>query len=195
MNVVRRPAGGVPEKTIIMPNHLSFSDPFVVSSALWPKDAKFAATSWLFKIPFGGWMLGPSGNLRIKLDKVDPATSGGRRFRPDKEVAKRSLETAERYVDQGTRVGVFPEGGISQDGGYTLKEFRNGFFKLAIEHGTSITPIAMWGGTCSESYDRIILYSCKFPAQTMWIHEAPLPQPGYAEVCLWSELVTVYLIK
>lgn len=166
VKVVRRPAGGIPEKTIVMPNHLSFSDGFVVGSALWPYEAKFAATSWVFKIPFGGWMLKRAGYLRIKLDRVDPETNEGRRFRPDKEVAKKSLEQAKRYLDQGTRVGVFPEGGISPDGGYTFKEFRNGFFRLAIEHEASITPVATWG------------------AQTMWVHEAPYPQSGYAEVAI-----------
>lgn len=128
-------------------------------------------------------MLGRAGYLRIKLDKVDPATNEGRRFRPDKEVAKKSLETAERYVEQGTRIGVFPEGGISQDGGYTLKEFRNGFFRVAIDHETSITPVAMWGGKpkrINTLSDLVIIWLGI--AQTMWIHEAPFPQPGYAEV-------------
>merc|ERR1712157_203399 len=109
-------------------------------------------------------MVANSGDLPVKLDKVDPATNGGREYRPDKEVARKMLEKAKHYAETGVPMAMFPEGSMSKTG--ELKVFRDGFFRLAIETGCSITPVGMWGN------------------QTMWIARAPFPQPGYAEVAI-----------
>lgn len=164
VRVVKSPKGGIPPGTILMPNHLTFSDAFIMSSAIFPRECKYVATSWVFNLPLGGWMTKRGGDLPIRFKKVDPEQNGGKKFITDKEVVKQTMKRAGEYLRMGLRMLVFPEGSLSKDG--NLLEFRDGFFRLAIENEASITPVGQWG------------------AQTLWVHGETLPQPGYAEVAI-----------
>lgn len=147
-----------------MPNHLTFADPFILSSAIFPIECKYVANSWIFKLPFGGWMTKRGGDLPIKFKKVDPATNGGKEYVTDREVVNNTMKRSGEYLRMGLRMVVFPEGTLSKDG--DLLDFKDGFFKVAIENEASITPVGVWG------------------SQTLWLHREVLPQPGYAEIAI-----------
>lgn len=53
------------------------------------------------------------------------------------EVFKR----AQKRLDQGLSICIFPEGGVPGDESVLLDEFKDGAFRLAIEHQIPIVPM------------------------------------------------------
>lgn len=51
-----------------------------------------------------------------------------------------AFKEAQRRLKQGNSICIFPEGGVP-DGGVTLAEFKDGAFRLAIEHQIPIVPM------------------------------------------------------
>ncbi len=63
--------------------------------------------------------------------------------RNDRTSGSAALARLRRYLDAGIPVGLFAEGTRSRDG--TLRPFRAGPFKLAIDAGVPIVPVAILG--------------------------------------------------
>lgn len=62
----------------------------------------------------------------------------------DRNNAKSRLEVfdlAQKRLNQGLSICIFPEGGVPNDESIMLDEFKDGAFRLAIEHQISIVPI------------------------------------------------------
>jgi 1-acyl-sn-glycerol-3-phosphate acyltransferase len=75
------------------------------------------------------WGLSLAGD--ISLDRGDAAS------------ALKVMSKARRYLENGMSVMIFPEGTRSEDG--TLLPFKPGAFKLAVETGVPLLPIAVTG--------------------------------------------------
>lgn len=60
--------------------------------------------------------------------------------RASKMGAYQALQEAERRLDKGASIIIFPEGGISKDAP-VLRNFKDGAFKLAIKKKISIVPV------------------------------------------------------
>jgi 1-acyl-sn-glycerol-3-phosphate acyltransferase len=90
---------------------------------------KWVAKEELFKIPWVGWMLRMSGDIAIR--------------RGDAESGGEALARARRYLERGMNVMLFPEGTRSARG--TLLPFKSGAFRLALEAGVPVLPIAVHG--------------------------------------------------
>eukprot|EP00511_Aplanochytrium_stocchinoi_P012181 CAMPEP_0204877176 /NCGR_PEP_ID=MMETSP1348-20121228/48052_1 /ASSEMBLY_ACC=CAM_ASM_000700 /TAXON_ID=215587 /ORGANISM="Aplanochytrium stocchinoi, Strain GSBS06" /LENGTH=229 /DNA_ID=CAMNT_0052034025 /DNA_START=733 /DNA_END=1422 /DNA_ORIENTATION=+ len=143
-----------------MSNHLTFADPFISSSILWPYETKYIATGWIQKLPVAGGLFTRAGDLAIKFVKQ----ADGKK-KVDKVAITSVKEKAVKYIEGGENIFVFPEGTRSSTG--ELKEFKgNAMFNLAIEKQAYIIPMAMWG------------------TQSLWLHGTWTPQPGYAEVTI-----------
>jgi 1-acyl-sn-glycerol-3-phosphate acyltransferase len=112
---------------VIVPNHQSFLDIFVLCNI--HQEWKWVAKRELFKIPMFGWGFSLTGS--ISLDRGDLAS------------AKSVMEKSRRYIEDGISVLIFPEGTRSEDG--KLLPFKPGAFKLAIETGAPVLPIAISG--------------------------------------------------
>ncbi|HTP28383.1 MAG TPA: lysophospholipid acyltransferase family protein [Anaeromyxobacteraceae bacterium] len=112
---------------VIAPNHQSFLDIFVLCNI--HHEWKWVAKKQLFKIPLFGWGLSLTG--AISLDRGDLAS------------AVKVMEKSRHYIEQGISVLIFPEGTRSEDG--KLLPFKPGAFKLAIETGAPVLPIAITG--------------------------------------------------
>jgi 1-acyl-sn-glycerol-3-phosphate acyltransferase len=112
---------------LVVANHQSFLDIFVLCNI--PREMKWVAKKELFKIPMFGWGLSLAGD--ICLDRGDTAS------------ALMVMEKARRYLRNGMNVMIFPEGTRSEDG--SLLPFRPGAFKLAVETGAPVLPIAVSG--------------------------------------------------
>lgn len=150
----------LPPGSIVMSNHLTFADPFITSSVLWPFETKYIATGWVKKIPVAGGLFIRSGDLSIKFVKDEDGKK-----HVDKVAIAKTLEDANTYLEGGENIFVYPEGTRSKTG--ELKEFKgNAMFKLAIEKQAHIIPMAIWG------------------TQTLWLHGKLTPQPGYAEAII-----------
>jgi len=90
---------------------------------------KFLSKESIFKIPLLGWQMRMSRDIPIE--------------RGNKESAKRALDAMRDRLGRGSSVIVFPEGTRSADG--SIAPFREGAFRLAIELGVDVVPLAVAG--------------------------------------------------
>ncbi len=114
-------------KTVVVSNHESNADPFLVSFLPW--EMKWLGKASLFRIPVAGWMMRMAGDIPVQ--------------RGDSDSAKEAMAACARWLERGVPVMLFPEGTRSQDG--QLLPFKDGAFRLAIETGADVLPLAVAG--------------------------------------------------
>jgi 1-acyl-sn-glycerol-3-phosphate acyltransferase len=112
---------------VLVANHLSMLDILVLYALFRP--FKWVAKAELFKVPFVGWNMALNDYVPI------------RRGHPDS--ARRMMDHCRAHLARGTPMLFFPEGTRSRDG--RLQSFKDGAFKLAIEAGCPVIPIAVSG--------------------------------------------------
>jgi 1-acyl-sn-glycerol-3-phosphate acyltransferase len=112
---------------IVVSNHLSQADPPVVSRLPW--EMKWVAKKALFDLPVAGWLLRMSGDICVD--------------RRDAESRSAVLDKARHYLDHRCSVMLCPEGTRSRDG--RVHSFANGAFRLALDAGVPVVPIAIDG--------------------------------------------------
>jgi 1-acyl-sn-glycerol-3-phosphate acyltransferase len=116
-----------PKKTVVVSNHVSNSDVFLISHLPW--EMKYLAKRSVFAIPFVGWLIWLAGDVAV--------------VRGEKSSARGAMAKMAEYVERGMPVFVFPEGTRSASG--ELLPFKDGAFRLAIEAGADILPLAVAG--------------------------------------------------
>lgn len=119
------PAG---EAFVVMANHQSFYDIPVVLLAV-PGPMTFVAKTELFDVPVFGRAMETAGIVRV--DRKDRAQS----------VA--SLHSAVTQIRAGRHIYIAPEGTRSPTG--QLGPFKSGGFRMALEAGARILPVAIDG--------------------------------------------------
>jgi 1-acyl-sn-glycerol-3-phosphate acyltransferase len=62
------------------------------------------------------------------------------------------FERAQKRINQGLSICIFPEGKVPDDESIVLDEFKNGAFRLAIDHQLTIVPIAFLDNKKRYSY-------------------------------------------
>lgn len=112
---------------VVVANHLSDADPFLLSFLPW--DMRWLAKEVLYRIPLIGRLMRYGGDIPIA--------------RKSAAGIRQAMEEARRALDAGISIMMFPEGTRSRDG--NLLPFKNGAFRLAIEAGVPILPIAIAG--------------------------------------------------
>lgn len=113
---------------ILMSNHQSLYDiPALYCSV--PGRIRMVAKKELFRVPVWGKAMRVAGFIRID--------------RGDRQQAISSLHDAAEQLTGGTRVWLAPEGTRSKDG--TLGPFKSGGFRMALETGIPVLPIAIDG--------------------------------------------------
>lgn len=112
---------------VLVCNHESLADPVFLGSLPW--DAKWVAKEAVFRLPFFGQMMRMAGDVRVR--------------RGDRASRAEAYGELKSWLRRGASVMVFPEGTRSPDG--ELLPFRNGPFRLALETGTPVLPLAMSG--------------------------------------------------
>jgi 1-acyl-sn-glycerol-3-phosphate acyltransferase len=130
---VRATADGVdnvggPGPFVLAANHCSYAD-VPVLMALLPVDFLFVAKKEVLSYPLVGRFVRKAGHLTV-----------------DREDAQQSLADAgavARALEAGRSVLFFPEGTFSAAAG--LRPFRLGAFKLAVDAGVSVVPLALRG--------------------------------------------------
>ena len=116
---------------VFVANHSSFTDVFLVVRLPW--EMKWLAKRSLFSIPLLGWLLRAAGDVPI--------------VRGDKASAREAMGRLAQHLARGVSVILFPEGTRSEHG--VLGEFRDGAFRLAIEAGVDVVPLAISGAGAS----------------------------------------------
>jgi 1-acyl-sn-glycerol-3-phosphate acyltransferase len=109
---------------IVISNHLSMIDPFVVGYGA-NRRVNFMAKEELFRTPVVGWFIRKLGAFPVDRARRDPA----------------SLRTALTVLKSDELLGMFPEGTRSTSG--AMLEFRTGALRLASKTRAPIVPVAV----------------------------------------------------
>lgn len=125
VGVERLPARG---SAVLVANHQSWLDPIIVPLAV-PRKPAFLAMEELWRMPVLGLVMRVYGPLAI------PVHRGA--------VDATALQRAERTLEAGALLIVFPEGGISPSA--ELRPFHRGAAMLAARAGAPIIPVAIQG--------------------------------------------------
>lgn len=114
--------------TIVAANHRSFLDPFVIGACLpWGKPMNYVAKVELFEKRWQGFLLCRVGAFPIRRGEAD-------------ELA---IETAERVLERGGSICIFPEGTRIRKG--SLGKPKRGVGRLALRSGAPVLPVAVTG--------------------------------------------------
>ncbi len=123
--------GNVPDDPrhpyVVVANHESFVDILLISQL--PFEMKWMSKSEFFKIPLLGWMMSLAGDIKL--------------VRGDKKAGAQALIDTRDRLAKRVSVMIFPEGTRSQTG--ELAEFKDGAFRVAIQAGVPIIPLAVIG--------------------------------------------------
>jgi 1-acyl-sn-glycerol-3-phosphate acyltransferase len=112
---------------VLVANHLSMLDILVVYGLFRP--FKWVSKAELFRVPFVGWNMAMNDYVPLR--------------RGEAESVRRMMDHCRRHLAAGTPVLVFPEGTRSRDG--RLQRFKDGAFRLALEAGCPVVPVAITG--------------------------------------------------
>ncbi|MDT8435390.1 MAG: lysophospholipid acyltransferase family protein [Gemmatimonadota bacterium] len=108
-------------------NHESLADIVLVGTLPW--DMKWLSKASIVRMPFLGWMMRLAGDVSVRRGDADSRTASYARLKT--------------WVERGASVMIFPEGTRSRTP--ELLPFRSGAFRLALETGRPILPIAVSG--------------------------------------------------
>ena len=122
-------AGDGSEALLVVSNHQSLYD-IPVLVAVVPGRLRMVAKAVLFRIPLWGRAMNAAGTIRV--DRHDL-----------REAARNLQQRGTALLAKGTRVWLAPEGTRSRTG--VVGPFKHGGFRLAIESGVRILPIAIDG--------------------------------------------------
>lgn len=112
---------------VVVSNHESFTDILLISHLPW--EMKWLSKAELFRIPIMGWMMWLVGDIPVK-----------RGFGPS---ALEAMARCRKRLESRVSVMIFPEGTRSKTA--ELLPFKDGAFRLAIEAGVPILPLAVSG--------------------------------------------------
>jgi 1-acyl-sn-glycerol-3-phosphate acyltransferase len=116
-----------PATFVVVPNHRSAVDALAIAKL--PREMKWLGKEEAFRIPWLGWAFRLAGYVPVD--------------RSDKGSGSAALARLRDYLAAGIPVGLFAEGTRSRDG--SLRPFRAGPFKLAVDAGVPIVPVAITG--------------------------------------------------
>jgi 1-acyl-sn-glycerol-3-phosphate acyltransferase len=147
-----------PRTFVVVPNHRSMVDALAI--ACLPREMKWIGKAEAFRVPWLGWAFRIAGYVPV--------------VRGDKESGSVALARLRRYLDAGIPVGLFAEGTRSRDG--TLSPFRPGPFKLAIDAGVPIVPVAITGAGEAMAPDQAWIRPSRIRVRIL----PPIPTAGLA---------------
>ncbi len=118
---------------VMAPNHFSEIDPVLMGVLSWKlgRAPRFMAKASVFTIPVIGWLLHKSGQI--------PVQRGG------SVRGSEPVKAAQRLVERGQMVVVYPEGSLTRDPALWPMRGKTGAVRIALERGIPIVPVAHWG--------------------------------------------------
>ncbi|ACG73028.1 1-acylglycerol-3-phosphate O-acyltransferase [Anaeromyxobacter sp. K] len=125
-----------PATFVVVPNHQSIVDAIAV--ACLPRNMKWLGKVEAFRLPWLGWAFHLAGYVPVK--------------RGDRASGAAALGAMRRWLEAGVPVGLFAEGHRTRDG--LLQPFHAGPFRLAVDLGVPIVPVAISGAWRAMPPDR-----------------------------------------
>ena len=114
---------------VVVINHTGYLDFAIAGVPFWfarKRFVRFMAKDDVFHHPISGPLM--KGMKHIPVDRTAGAAA---------------YQAAVEALSRGEFVGVFPEATVSQS--FCLKEFKSGAARMAMESGTPIIPLVIWG--------------------------------------------------
>jgi 1-acyl-sn-glycerol-3-phosphate acyltransferase len=148
---------------IAVANHESIVDIFLLSHLPW--EMKWVSKAEVGRLPVMGWMMRMAGDVLVQRDDATSRMGSVQQIR-------------ERLARQ-VSVMIFPEGTRSRTG--ELLPFRNGAFRIAIETGTPILPMALAGTAPALTKGSLVMGKSRAevrvlePIETAGLAQADLP--------------------
>jgi 1-acyl-sn-glycerol-3-phosphate acyltransferase len=112
---------------VVVSNHESFVDILLISHLPW--EMKWLSKAELFRLPVMGWLMALAGDIPLK-----------RGFGPS---AIEAMAKCREVLANRVSVMIFPEGTRSATA--EMLPFKDGAFRLAIDAGVAILPLAVHG--------------------------------------------------
>lgn len=141
---------------VVVANHESFVDILLICRV--PMEMKWMSKSDFFKMPVLGWGMRLVGDIRLE--------------RGDKKSGVLALQACRDRLDKKVSVMIFPEGTRSASG--ELGEFKDGAFRIAIEAGVPILPMAVLG-----TRDALVKHDWRFGVSRAEVRMLPpIPTDG-----------------
>jgi 1-acyl-sn-glycerol-3-phosphate acyltransferase len=148
---------------VVVANHQSFVDMLLISHLPW--EMKWLSKEDFFKYPLVGWLMRMANDVKL--------------VRGSKESIVLAMRECRDRLDKKVSVMIFPEGTRTEDG--SVGEFKDGAFRLAIESGCPILPLALNG-----SYEALVKGDWRFgvtnaevrvltPIETTGLSKADVP--------------------
>ena len=113
---------------IIASNHQTYIDPFWISCPV-RRPVRYLAWDAAFNWPVVGWGMRMLGAWPLQLEGSDP----------------KPIRTSLQWVSDGGAVVIFPEGGRGNADG-SMRKFKPGAVRMALEAGVPILPVTIRGG-------------------------------------------------
>jgi 1-acyl-sn-glycerol-3-phosphate acyltransferase len=148
---------------VAVSNHESYADIFLLSHLPW--EMKWLAKAAIFRIPVMGWMMKMAGDIEV--------------HRGDARSRARALEGVRDRLSKRVSVMIMPEGTRSPHA--DLLPFRDGAFRVAVETGLPILPIAVAGTRDAMAKDSMRFNRARAvarvlaPVETQGLTEADVP--------------------
>lgn len=117
---------------IIASNHMSYMDALILGEYLiwsgrWPR---YLGKAELWKMPVIGWLARQCGQIPVHRRTAK---------------AGEALVEAQRALEKGAAVTIFPEGTETRDPDYWPMSAHTGTARLAMQGGWPLIPVAHWG--------------------------------------------------
>lgn len=141
---------------VAVSNHESYADIFLISHFPW--EMKWLSKDTIFRIPVMGWMMRMARDIPIKRGKRESVVS--------------AMQGCRDRLGRKVSVMIFPEGTRSMT--EELLPFKDGAFKLAIEAGVPILPIAVAGTRDCMAKHSFAFRRARAKARVL----APIPTAG-----------------
>lgn len=122
---------------MLISNHTSMTDIMLMLYIVKDNPFVFVGKKELAKIPIFGFFYKRTCIL------VD---------RGDSKSRKEVFDQAQKRLNQGLSICIFPEGGVPDDQTVVLDEFKDGAFRLAIDHQIPIVPMTFYDNKKRFSY-------------------------------------------
>lgn len=118
---------------ILASNHLAVADSFYLPLAVRRRITFLAKAEYFTGTGLKGWFFRwfYTAAGQVPIDRTDADT------------AKNALDSAERVLNEGKLLGMYPEGTRSPDG--RLYKGKTGLARLALQTGVPVIPVAMLG--------------------------------------------------
>lgn len=122
---------------IVIGNHTSMMDIMILLKVFY-QPFVFVGKVELAKLPVFGYLYKKSN---ITVDRKSPKSR--------KEVYDQVVD----FIKKGNSIAIYPEGGVPDDTKILLAPFKNGAFRMAIEHKLPILPIIYFDNKRKFPYD------------------------------------------